>query len=862
MVRKKCARILSENPGHGRYIGKNNLKLGCWNINGLIDSNGCSKLLDEHVSSLVTNLDIFALVETHIGSETHPVLKNYWSYSVCRQKSKNNRFFGGITVFIKESIKKGITVIDHMKSADHIWLKLCKAHFTLERDIFLCICYIPPDNSTYLYRQSNDIIKTIERDIMTLPNDSHLIICGDLNARTGFTKDYISQDDNNYIPLPNNYACDTQITPRLNQDPTLSPRGQQLIDMCISSQLIILNGRMLGDSAGYFTCHKYNGSSVVDYMITSRNLYDRAITLHVNKYNASVSDHCLITAEFDIRSQYKREPLHQTWCPMPSKVKFDKHTISLFQTILSTAEIKMKINDIANQTNETETKLIALNNILISVASQAGAIRDRQPRNRGKRNRAKWHNRYYTQLKRKVQSLSAELSRYPYNKSLRQQVFCNLKKLRKLNKQLKRGYLDRITSQLEDLHQANPKAYWQLVHELDEINNQHLSNPAEGISAEKWIKHYTELNTPNIPKAVEECMHNIMLNTKRHKTFTTLDYRITEKEILQACHTLKNGKAVGTDGISNEMIKYSMPQTLHILHPLLNEIFTSSHFPKQWAEVYINNLHKSGSALDPGNYRGISVGNALGKLFSSILNKRLTDYLIKNKLLSNCQIGFLKDSRTSDHIFTLKTIIDKYRKIKKQNVYLCFIDFRKAFDRVWHTGLFHKLQNIGINGKFHEMIRNMYSKITLRVKTDNGLSSPIHSNIGVRQGDILSPLLFNIYINDLTEILSCPKSDLVSLNDHEIPCLMYADDIVLMATSQRGLQNQLNSLHEYCSKWYLDVNTNKTKSLVVSHKTFNIDFNYGTENIEQVDSFPYLGIMINSKGNFTDNTQRLCNKSL
>ena len=252
-------------------------------------------------------------------------------------------------------------------------------------------------------------------------------MCGDLNARTGFTKDYISQDDNNYIPLPNNYACDTQITPRLNQDPTLSPRGQQLIDMCISSQLIILNGRMLGDSAGYFTCHKYNGSSVVDYMITSRNLYDRAITLHVNKYNASVSDHCLITAEFDIRSQYKREPLHQTWCPMPSKVKFDKHTISLFQTILSTAEIKMKINDIANQTNKTETKLIALNNILISVASQAGAIRDRQPRNRGKRNRAKWHNRYYTQLKRKVQSLSAELSHYPYNKSLRQQVFCNLK---------------------------------------------------------------------------------------------------------------------------------------------------------------------------------------------------------------------------------------------------------------------------------------------------------------------------------------------------------------------------------------------------------------------------------------------------
>ena len=89
-----------------------------------------------------------------------------------------------------------------------------------------------------------------------------------------------------------------------------------------------------------------------------------------------------------------------------------------------------------------------------------------------------------------------------------------------------------------------------------------------------------------------------------------------------------------------------------------------------------------------------------------------------------------------------------------------------------------------------------------------------------------------IYIYDLTEIWSCPKSDLVSLNDNEIPCLIHVDDIVLVATSQRGLQNQQNTLHEYCSKWYLYVITDKTKSLVGSHKTPNIDYKYGNEYIE------------------------------
>ena len=222
----------------------------------------------------------------------------------------------------------------------------------------------------------------------------------------------------------------------------------------------------------------------------------------------------------------------------------------------------------------------------------------------------------------------------------------------------------------------------------------------------------------------------------------------------------------------------------------------------------------------------------------------------------------MKDCRTADHIFTLKTIIDTYRKRKKQNLYMCFVDFRKAFDTVWHTGLFHKLHKFGISGKFYEIIKNMYSKITLRVKTEDGLTPPLTSQIGVRQGDILSPLLFNIYVNDITDILTSPESDLVALNGSVIPCLMYADDIVLISSSRAGLQQQLDTLHKYCSQWHLDVNTTKTKCLVISGKTQNIQFTYGDNTIDQVTSFPYLGIVINTKGDFKDNAHRLSNKSL
>ena len=133
---------------------------------------------------------------------------------------------------------------------------------------------------------------------------------------------------------------------------------------------------------------------------------------------------------------------------------------------------------------------------------------------------------------------------------------------------------------------------------------------------------------------------------------------------------LKNGKKEGTDAILNEFIKTGNSTLILILVKLFNKILESGKFPKLWNHSIISSIFKSGDPNDCNNFRGISVTSCLGKLFTSLLQKRLTDFLEANKLLSFNQGGFRSGYRTTDHIFILKTLINKYLyKLKKNYTY-------------------------------------------------------------------------------------------------------------------------------------------------------------------------------------------------
>ena len=126
--------------------------------------------------------------------------------------------------------------------------------------------------------------------------------------------------------------------------------------------------------------------------------------------------------------------------------------------------------------------------------------------------------------------------------------------------------------------------------------------------------------------------------------------------------------------------------------------------------------------------------------------------------------------------------------------------------------MFAKMLKYGINGKLHKVIKSMYSTVEYSVKLSTGLTKSLSSNVGVKQGCILSPLLFNLFLNDLPECLGSNENNPVFIGTNKVNCLMYADDVILLSTSREGLQNCLNSLYAYAEKWKLKVNTEKNSS--------------------------------------------------
>lgn len=141
------------------------------------------------------------------------------------------------------------------------------------------------------------------------------------------------------------------------------------------------------------------------------------------------------------------------------------------------------------------------------------------------------------------------------------------------------------------------------------------------------------------------------------------------------------------------MIKYGQHVLLPCLVKLFNLILTSGYYAKAWSQGILVPIYKSADRMDPGNYRGITITSSLGKLFNSILNSRLEKYLNHNKIIHDEQIGFKKGSRTSDHIFKLKTLLFKYLR-ETWKLFTCFGDLRKAFDSVIHQALFYKMHKI------------------------------------------------------------------------------------------------------------------------------------------------------------------------
>ena len=276
--------------------------------------------------------------------------------------------------------------------------------------------------------------------------------------------------------------------------------------------------------------------------------------------------------------------------------------------------------------------------------------------------------------------------------------------------------------------------------------------------------------------------------------------------------------------------------------------FSQNVYPSEWSSNFLKPIYKKGDQFDPDNYRGLAIGAAMTKLYSLILLGRLTEFIKENELISANQIGFMTCTYF-DHIFLLQTIIEKIVKKNKKRLYAVFIDFKKAYDTVDRNKLFARLQSIGINGIFLKNIKAMYETISYRIKLKDGYLDPIKSTLGLKQGCPLSPMLFNLYIDDVKDIFD-DHCDPVTITDTKISHFLYADDLVLVSLSPEGLQRSLDKVSEYSARKSLTISIKKSKSMIfnVAGRLIDTKFTINGETLEPVKSFCYLGFEVVPSG--------------
>ena len=272
---------------------------------------------------------------------------------------------------------------------------------------------------------------------------------------------------------------------------------------------------------------------------------------------------------------------------------------------------------------------------------------------------------------------------------------------------------------------------------------------------------------------------------------------------------LKKGKCCDDVLISAEHFFHAPVSVLHRLQILFNAMLLHGTVPRQFQRGTIVPIVKDhqGDKGDLNNYRGITIAPIISKIFEHVLRIIFEPFLSTSRY----QFGFKRKSSTSHAIYYLKETINSYTS-KGSNVYCSFLDASKAFDRLIHAGLFLKLLKRHVPLTFLNVIIMWYSNLECRVRWGDTTSEWFIIEAGVRQGGVLSPVFYCIYVDDLVDILVAVGIGCY-LSKKFLSILLYADDMALLAPSLKGLQTLLHVTESYCKQWDISLNTKKTKNM-------------------------------------------------
>lgn len=772
-----------------RYGIKDYLHIGTWNVPGLTN-----KLQELQENLKKRKIDIALMTETKKKLKGTQDLEKYTLiHSGVRQ---DTRAAAGVAIMINEKWKGKI------KSYELTDERIMNIRCRIERGYLTIVCIYAPEEGKR--DESEAFYDKLQQYINRINKNDYIIIGGDFNARIGREK------FENIIGT--------------NGENCLNQNGKMLRDFACYNNLRIMNSFFKHKPAHTYTWEARGQKSIIDYFLANEKTATLFNDTRVYRGTNVHTDHYFLEAKVRILAKWVKNKkltiLEQKW-----KVELlqEESVKTLYQKRLTEHSSRYP------ETNNVDEEWKNIKNILEKAAAEA----------LGKQKK-KYNNKkiipWSEEQQKAVEDKNKAYHKWLQNRTERNKLEYNrmTQTVKDLNRQAQQNRWDTFISKIEnDVHGRQQMAYKIMKHLNSEEKDTAQINI---ITTTEWLKYYK--NLWYLEELAEE-------DQEYENEKIEIDPLDTE-ELNNALQCAKNRKAAGPDGINNELIKYASEEVKSRYLRLLNICWRSCSIPQEWKTAMIKPIFKKGDRSKCDNYRGISLLNTAYKIYTKILTKRLQN-IIDSVILQE-QTGFRKGRSCTDNIFIAKQIIEKHREFNRET-HMMFVDYMKAFDNIYRKKLWEIMNRRGIPMHLIQVIRNIYTNTEIIMHDDRNNSEI--TNLGLRQGCSLSPILFNVYIDDaVRQWINSIETYTHNLNKTKyVATFLFADDQLIVADSENSLQIASFKLQQIMEKYNLKISTNKTKIMAFcGNEPIRSKIVLNEKPIEQVNCFKFLGCSVSYMG--------------
>lgn len=794
---------------------KTRTRIGCWNVKTLLEA---SRLSQANLIFNEYNLKILGLSEVRwLESGEH--LLNDGNLFIFSGKPEGQHHMNGVGLLINKDIKSSLLRWTPVNDR----ILIAKFHSKI-RPVNIIQCYAPTEVATV--EEKDNFYENLNTVISECREGDINILMGDLNAKVG-------DDNTGYEQTMGKHGLGI-----------INDNGHRLVEFCTDRNLLIG-----GTLFPHKNCHKTtwtspdgNHKNQIDHICFNRK-WRRSVEDVRNKRGADISsDHYLVVAEIKLKIANLRNKYQAT------QKKFNINKLSL-PRVRNRFQEELKYKHERNTYSDTDTidvKWGMIKDIYKSTSENVLGFKHKH--------RKEWISETTWELIEKRKQIHNQ--KLVASDTTQKERLTN--EYRDLNKQVKRSarrdkrtWINNLAKQAETaavshdtrtLYSISRKLSTRKPTTNNPILDEHKKLQSSVTAQVKvWENHFKHILDNNHTEETDD------LNPWPRITPARIRFCIeppTKAEVKRAIQKLKCNKSPGPDNINAELLQVCSDTSANILLPLLRDIWEKETVPKEWKEGLIIKLFKKGNKHDCNNYRGITLLNICSKILSLILLDRLQDSI--EPYIRGEQAGFRPSRSCIDQINTLRIILEQASEWRSP-IYLLFIDFEKAFDKINRNIIWKILATNGIPDKIINIIKNMYEGSTCRVVHQGRVSDPIPVRAGVKQGCVLSPLLFLISIDTVMRATNTQPRGIQWGLTTRLEDLDYADDLCLLSHTLTDLQTKLRALDLQANKVGLKINLKKTKEMRVN--TANAEpLHLQDKDLEKTETFCYLGSIVTQQG--------------